>query len=59
MHSVTLSPEASDLLENKAYLCGRESIDNNIGILNNLLQVGYHLERTERIIDHDDAESIS
>jgi hypothetical protein len=58
-HSATLSPEASDLLENRAYLCGRESVDNNIGIPDNLLQVGYHLERTERSIDHVDAESIS
>ncbi len=58
-HSATLSPEASDLFENRAYLCGRESVDNNIGIPHSLLQVGYHLERTERSIDHVDAESIS
>jgi hypothetical protein len=45
-------------LENRAYLCGRESVDNNIGIPDSLLQVGYHLERTERSIDHNDAESI-
>jgi hypothetical protein len=53
-HSVMLFPEASDFLENRAYLCGRESIDNNIDIPDSLLQVGYHLERTERSIDHVD-----
>ncbi len=57
-HSATLSPEASDLLENRACLCGRENVDNNIGIPDSLLQVGYHLERIERSIDHVDAESI-
>jgi hypothetical protein len=46
-------------LENRVYLCGRESVDNNIGILDSLLQVGYHLERRDRSIDHVDAESIS
>jgi len=57
-HSATLFPEVSDFLENMAYLYGRESVDNNIGIPDSLLQVGYHLERTERSIDHVDAESI-
>jgi hypothetical protein len=46
-------------LENRAYLCGRESVDNNIDIPDSLLQVGYHLERRDRNIDHVDAESIS
>jgi len=51
--------EASDFLENMVYLYGRESVDNNIGIPDSLLQVGYHLERTERSIDHVDTKSIS
>jgi hypothetical protein len=38
-------------LENRVYLCGRESVDNNIGIPDSLLQVGYHLERRDRSID--------
>ncbi len=58
-HSATLFPEASDLLENRAYLCGRENVDNNIGIPDSLLQVGYPIERIGRSIDHADAESIS
>ncbi len=58
-HSATLSPEASDLLGYRAYLCGRESVDNNIDIPDSLLQVGYHLKRTGRSIDHVDVESIS
>jgi len=45
-HSAMLSPKASDFLENRAYLYGRESVDNNISIPDSLLQVGYHLERT-------------
>jgi hypothetical protein len=48
----------SDFLENKVYFYGRERVDNNIDIPNSLLQIGYHLERTERSIDHVDTESI-
>jgi hypothetical protein len=58
-HSAMLSLEASDFLENRAYIYGRESVDNNIDIPDSLLQVSYHLERIETSIDHVDTESIS